>query len=87
MQKDLRGAESQYVGLPGFESQPSNPFRAETGEAPIMKTQRGYIDLDGLTSVLAVLAVLGVFGLFSLFYWAIPAAWALLKPWLHTVTG
>lgn len=52
-----------------------------------MKTQRGYIDLDGLFQVMAVLAVLGVFGLFSLFYWAMPAAWAWLKPWLHTVTG
>ena len=26
MQKDLRGAESQYAGLPGFESQRCNPF-------------------------------------------------------------
>ena len=54
---------------------------------PLLKTQRGYINLDGLFAVMAVLAVLGAFGLFALVYWAIPATWTWLKPWLHTVTG
>lgn len=52
-----------------------------------MTKQRGYIDLDGFFQAVAVLAALGVFGLFALFYWAMPAAWAWFKPWLHMMTG
>lgn len=52
-----------------------------------MDKQRGYVHLEGLFRVMAVLAVFGLFGLFALIYWGIPAAWALIKPWLHAVTG
>ena len=51
-----------------------------------MKNQRGYMNLDGLGSLLVALG-LGIFILGFLAGMATPSVWSLIKPFIHSLTA
>lgn len=48
--------------------------------------QRGYMNLDGLGSLLVILAC-AIFVVGFLFGMATPSVWSYVKPWVHAITA